>query len=74
MWIVTTEGKLDFGRAIAQAVSRRPLTAEARVRAWVDVGFVLDKVALGQSFLRFTRFSDISIIQAPIPVAARSKA
>jgi hypothetical protein len=37
-----------LGRAIAQAVSRRPLTAAARVRAWVNpVGFVVDKVALG---------------------------
>jgi hypothetical protein len=25
-----------MGRDMAQAVSRRPLTAEARVRAWVD--------------------------------------
>jgi hypothetical protein len=31
-------------RAMAQAVSRRPVTAEARV------GFVVDKVALGQVF------------------------
>jgi hypothetical protein len=30
---------------MAQAVSRWPLTAEARVRA--HVGFVVDKVALG---------------------------
>jgi hypothetical protein len=34
---------------MAQAVSRRPLTAAARVRAGVNpVGFVVDKVALRQ--------------------------
>jgi hypothetical protein len=37
-----------------QAVSRRPLTAEARVRS--HVRFVVDKVALGQVFLRVRRF------------------
>jgi hypothetical protein len=38
---------------MAQVVSRRPLTAEAQVRAWVNiyVGFVVEKVALGQVFL-----------------------
>jgi hypothetical protein len=36
---------------MAQAVSRRPPTAEARVQSQVSpVGFVLDKVALGQIF------------------------
>jgi hypothetical protein len=36
------------GRAMAQAVSRRPLTAAVRVRARVNqVGFVVEKVALG---------------------------
>jgi hypothetical protein len=40
---------IGFGRAMAQAVSRRPLTAAAWVRAQVNpVGFVVDKVALGQ--------------------------
>jgi hypothetical protein len=40
----------DTGRAMAQAVSRRPLTAQARVRSRgsVHVGFVVDKVTLGQ--------------------------
>jgi hypothetical protein len=38
---------------MAQAVSRRPLTAAARVN---PVGFVVDKVALGQGFLRDLRF------------------
>jgi branched-subunit amino acid transport protein len=42
---------------MAQAVSRWPLTAEARV-----VGFVVDKVALGQVFLRVLRFSPANII------------
>jgi hypothetical protein len=43
---------------MAQAVSRRSLTAAARVRAQVNpVGFVVDKVALGQVSLRVLRFS-----------------
>jgi hypothetical protein len=42
---------------MAQAVSRRPLTAAARVRAQVNpVGFVVYKVALGQVSLRVLRF------------------
>jgi hypothetical protein len=37
---------------MAQAVRRRPLTTAARVRTQVNpVGFVVDKVALGQVFL-----------------------
>jgi hypothetical protein len=52
------------GRAMAQAVSRRPLTETARVRAQVNaVGFMVDKVALGQVFLRVIRFSPVNIIQ-----------
>jgi hypothetical protein len=52
-----------LGRAMAQAVSRRPLTAAARVLAQVNpVGFVVDKVALGQVFLRVLRFSPVNII------------
>jgi hypothetical protein len=48
---------------MAQAVSRQPLTAADRVRAWVNpVGFVVDKVALGQVFLRVLRFSTVNII------------
>jgi hypothetical protein len=41
---------------MAQAVSRRPLTAEARV------GFVVDKVALGQVFPLVLRFSPVNFI------------
>jgi hypothetical protein len=38
-----------MGRAMVQVVSRRPLTAEARVRTGsIHVGSVVDKVALGQ--------------------------
>jgi hypothetical protein len=48
---------------MAQAVSRRPVTAAARVRALVNpVGFVVDKVALGQVFLRVLQFSPANII------------
>jgi hypothetical protein len=40
---------INLDRAMAQAVSRRPPTAEARVRSRsVHVGFMVDKVALGQ--------------------------
>jgi hypothetical protein len=45
--------------AVAQAVSRRPLTAAARVNL---VGFVVNKVALGQVFLRVLRFFPVNII------------
>jgi hypothetical protein len=38
-----------FGRAMAQAVSRRPLIVGVRSRS-VHVGFVVDKLALGQVF------------------------
>jgi hypothetical protein len=47
---------------MAQVVSRRPLTAEARVRARsIHVGFVVDKMALGYVFLRGLRFFPVSI-------------
>jgi hypothetical protein len=42
---------------MAQAVSCWPLTAEVRIRARViHVGFIVDKVALGQVFLQVLRF------------------
>jgi hypothetical protein len=45
------------GRAIAQAVSRWLPTATARVRARVSqVGFVVDKVALGQVLFEYFGF------------------
>jgi hypothetical protein len=45
------------GRAIAQAVSHRVSTAAARVRARSGhVGFVVDKVALGQVFSEYFGF------------------
>jgi hypothetical protein len=52
------------GRAMTQAVTPRPLTAESRVRALVSihVGFVEDKMALGQVFLRVLQFSSAIII------------
>jgi hypothetical protein len=50
--------KSQNGCAMAQAVSRRPLTVVARVRTRVSpVGFVVDKVALGHVFLRVLWFS-----------------
>jgi hypothetical protein len=48
--------------AMAQAVSRRPLTAEARVRSQVRAEFLLDKVALGQVFPRVLLFSPVNFI------------
>jgi hypothetical protein len=50
--------KSDKGRAMAQAVIRRPVTTEARgsVPGQVHVRFVVDKVALGQVFLRVVGF------------------
>jgi hypothetical protein len=50
--ILTPHLNLRFwGRAMVQAVSRRPLTAEAWVRSWVSPCRILvDKVALGQVF------------------------
>jgi hypothetical protein len=48
---------------MAQAVSRWPLTAEAGFAPGsIHVGFVVDKVALGQVFLRVLRFSPANII------------
>jgi hypothetical protein len=48
---------------MAQAVSRQPLTTMAWVCAQVNpVGFVVDKVALGQFFLRVLRLSFVNII------------
>jgi hypothetical protein len=48
---------LDKSRAIAQAVSRWLSTAAAGVRARTGhVGFVIDKVALGQVFSKYFIF------------------
>jgi hypothetical protein len=45
------------GRAIAQAVSRWLPTAVARVRVRAEhVGFVVDKVVLGQAFSEYFGF------------------
>jgi hypothetical protein len=53
---------------MAQAVSRRPLTAAARVHGpGQSVGFVVDKVALGQVFLRVLRLSLVNIFQLCAP-------
>jgi hypothetical protein len=64
----------DTGRAMAQAVSRRPLTATAWVRAQVNpVGFVVDKAALGQVFLRVLRFCPVNIIPPWTPLSGKLK-
>jgi hypothetical protein len=55
---------------MAQAVSRRPLPATARVHARVSpVGFVVEKVALRQVFLRVLRFSPFNIIPPRVPIS-----
>jgi hypothetical protein len=59
---------------MAQAVSRRPLTAAAWVRSQVKpVGFVVDKVILGQVFLRVLRFSPFNIIPPWAPIFRKLK-
>jgi hypothetical protein len=58
-----------LGRAVAQAVSRRHLTAAARVHAQVNpMGYVVGKVAVGQVFLRVLRFSPFNIIPPWAPL------
>jgi hypothetical protein len=53
----------SVGRAMAQAVNRRPLSTEARVESHsVHVGFVVNKVALGQVFPPVLRFSPVNFI------------
>jgi hypothetical protein len=55
------------GRAMTQAVSHRPLTAEAGFDPGsVHVGFVVDKVALVQAFPRVLRFPLVNFIP-PVP-------
>jgi hypothetical protein len=47
----------DLGRAVAQVVSRWLPTAAARVRVRAEnVGFVMDKVTLGQVFSKYFGF------------------
>jgi hypothetical protein len=49
--------KLCIGRAIAQAVSRRFPTAAARFETWLShMGFVVDRVTLGQVFSEYFGF------------------
>jgi hypothetical protein len=54
---------------MAQALCRRPLTAEVQVRAGsVHVWFVVDRVALGQRFIRVLQFSPVIIIPPRLSV------
>jgi hypothetical protein len=49
-------------RTMAQAVSRRPLIADALVYARLNPrGLMVDKVAMGQVSLRVLRFSPVNI-------------
>jgi hypothetical protein len=55
--IISKDKSAVLGRAVAQAVNRWFPTAAARVRARADrVGFVVDKVALGQDFSEYFGF------------------
>jgi hypothetical protein len=48
---------------MTQAVSRRPLTAESRVRAWVNPsGIYGGHSGTGTGFLRVLRFSPVNVI------------
>jgi hypothetical protein len=59
---------------MAQAVCRRPFTAAIRVRArFNSVGFVVDKVALRQIFLRDLRFSPVNIIHHVLHITKLKK-
>jgi hypothetical protein len=59
---------------MSKAVSRRPLTAATWVRAQVNpVRFVVDKVALGQVFLRVSVFSPVNIIPPWAPLFRKLK-
>jgi hypothetical protein len=55
-----TQGR---GRAMAHAVSRRPLIAEARVRSLtVQRNILVDNVTLRKDFPRVTRFPPVRMI------------
>jgi hypothetical protein len=47
---------------MAQVVSHQPLTTESRVWARSLLGFVVDKLALGQFLLQVLQFSPVNII------------
>jgi hypothetical protein len=57
------------GPCVAQAISRRPLTAEDRRLATtsVHVRFAVNEVALGHVFLRVIRFSPANVIPPWLP-------
>jgi hypothetical protein len=59
-----------FGRVVAQAFSNQPLKAKTRVYAGsVNVGFLVNKVALGQGFLWILWFSPASITTGRVTIA-----
>jgi hypothetical protein len=64
---IVSVSTLHLGRALAQAVSRWLPTAAARVRVRAEhVGFVVDKVALGQVFSEYFGFTCQSSFIPPI--------
>jgi hypothetical protein len=65
---------MGSGRAIAQAVSRRLPTTEARVRAWVKSCeiFLVDRVALEQLFSDYWSFPCHSFVPLVAPQSTRA--
>jgi hypothetical protein len=62
----TATSKDCIGRAMAQTVGLQPPTRTPGFAPWsIHVGFVVDKVALEQVFLRVLRFSSVSVIIPP---------
>jgi len=61
----------DTGNAIAQEVSRRLLTTEARIQSQaVPMRFVVDKVTPEQIFIRVSRACTIGLYQAVVPMGS----
>jgi hypothetical protein len=61
--ILHPELQVSYSHTLARAVSRRPLTAEARVLTQLSpCRICVDKVALAQVSPRVTRFSPVSTI------------
>ena len=57
-------GRAELGsRAVAQAVSRQPVTAETRVNNRApNVGFLVEKMEIGKILYKYFGFSAISIV------------
>lgn len=56
----------SFGRVLAKAVSRWPLTAETGIGSQVSTSEICDRLALWQGFLRWLWFDPVSIIAVSV--------